>query len=104
MSEITLKEAKRILAEIDARAKPKYSTNETVRRGERVYAKIKAELEAKHKGKFAAIEVDSGEVFVDTNSVKASLKARKKYPAAIFYLVRIGYPAAFSMKSPVPLL
>lgn len=42
MAEITLKEAKKILAEIRAKAEPKYSTNETVWRGEKVYARIKA--------------------------------------------------------------
>ena len=103
MAEITLKEAKKLLAEIRAKAKPKYSTNETVRRGEKVYARIKSQLEPRHAGKFIVIEVDSGDFFVDKNSVKATLKAKKKYPDAIFYLARVGYPAAFKMTGFAPL-
>lgn len=104
MAEITVKEAKRILAGIRAKAKPKYSTNETVRRGEKVYARIKARLEPQYTGKFIAIEVDSGDYFIDKNSVAAILKARKKHPDAIFYLARVGFPAASSMTGYVPLL
>jgi len=104
MTEITLKEAKKILAEVRAKAKPKYSDNETVRRGEKVYARIKAQLEPRHHGKFVAIEVDSGDFYVDEDSTKALLKARKKYPEAIFYLARIGYRAASKITGYVPVL
>jgi hypothetical protein len=75
-----------------------------VKRGEKRYKKIKNDLELKHKNKFVIIEVDSGDYFIDKDSVKATLKAPKKYPNAIFYMARIGYPAAFSMKGHVPLL
>ncbi len=103
MAEITLKEAKKILAEIRAKAKPKYSTKESVRRGEKVYARIKTQLEPQYSGKYVAIEVDSGDFFVDEDSTKALLQARKKHPKAIFYLARIGYRAAFKMTGYAPL-
>ena len=98
MAELTLKEAKRMLRQIEAQAHPKYSTGEYVRRGEKRYKAVKDRVEAKYKNKFIAIEVDSGDYFIDQDSVKAVLKARKRYPHAIFYLARIGYPAAFSSK------
>ena len=104
MSEISLKEAKKILAKIIAEARPKYSTAEMVKRGEKRYKQIKERLEPKHKNQFVVIEVDSGDYFIDKDSVKATLKAEKKYPDTIFYLARIGHRAAFSMKGHVPLL
>jgi hypothetical protein len=104
MSEITLREAKKTLAKIIAEARPKYSTTELVKRGEKRYEQIKEQLEPKHKNKFVVIEVDSGDYFIDKDSVKATLRARKKYPHSIFYLARIGYPAAFSIKGHVSLL
>lgn len=97
MADITLEEGKKILEQIKASARPKYSTKELVRLGEKRYEEIRDQVEKKYKNKFIVIEVDSGDYFIDKDSVKATLKARKKHPEAIFYLARIGYPAAFSM-------
>ncbi len=102
MAEINLEEGRRILEQIKAKARPKHSTKEYARLGEKVYEEIKEQVEAKHENKFIAIEVDSGDYFIDKDHMKAILKARKKHPTAIFYLARIGSPAAFSMKGNVP--
>ncbi len=104
MAEITLEEGKRILKQIKDKARPKYSTKEYARLGEKRYEEIKEQVEAKHKNRFIVIEVDSGDYFIDKDHMKAILKARKRYPTSIFYLARIGSPAAFSMKGNVPLL
>ncbi len=104
MSEITLKEARKSLAAIRAKAKPKYSSKTLVRLGEKRYAELKERLEAKNHNHFVVIEVDSGDYFIDKNHRNAVLKARKVYPTAIFYLARIGSAAAFSMKGNVSLL
>ncbi len=104
MEEITLEEGKKILEKIKAVARPKYSTTELTRLGESRYEQLKNEIEPKHKNEFIVIEVDSGDYFISRDSVKASLKAKKKYPESIFYLARIGYPSAFSIKGNVPLL
>jgi len=45
------------------------------------------------KGKIAAIEPESGEYFLGKTALEAFHKARKKYPKAMFYFIRIGYPA-----------
>lgn len=50
------------------------------------------ELEAKHKGMIAAIEPDSGDYFLGTSVINAVAKGRKKYPDAVFYSIRIGFP------------
>ncbi|MGH7451755.1 MAG: hypothetical protein ACRENG_10445 [bacterium] len=104
MAEMTLKDAKQMLKQIKAKARLKYSSKEFVRLGEKRYKEIKEQVEAKHKHKFVVIEVDSGDYFIDKDSVKATLKAEKKYPNTVFYLARIGYPAAFSMKGNIQLL
>lgn len=104
MAEITLKEARQMLKQIKARARPKYSTSEYVRRGEKRYKAIKDQVEEKYKHQFIVIEVGSGDYFIDKDSIKANLKARKKYPHAIFYLARIGHRAAFSSKGYIPFL
>jgi len=104
MTEITLEEGKRLLEQIKAKARPKYSSKELVRLGEKRYQEIKTQVEAKQKYKFIVIEVDSGDYFIDKDHRKAIIKARKKHPTEIFYLARIGAPAAFSMKGNVPLL
>lgn len=40
-----------------------------------------------------AIEVDSGDYFIESTVVKAITLAQKKYPDKKFYLKRIGYRA-----------
>ncbi len=45
------------------------------------------------KGKIVAIEVESGDYFIDEDSLKAITRAQTKHPAKMFYLKRIGYRA-----------
>ncbi|MDZ7360843.1 MAG: hypothetical protein ONB46_08970 [candidate division KSB1 bacterium] len=59
--------------------------------------KIEA-LEAKHKGMIAAIDPDSGNYFLGKDMINAVEKGRKKYPNAVFYCIRIGYPAVYEHK------
>lgn len=48
----------------------------------------------RHKGKIAAIEPRSGDYFLADNLLDAVDLGRQTYPGAIFYIIRIGYPAA----------
>jgi len=64
----------------------------------KVFKKISEELERDYRGKFVAIEVDSGDYFVGDTGVEANKKARGKYPGKVFYLERFGYRAAVSFK------
>jgi hypothetical protein len=57
-----------------------------------VIAKINRK-EAKHKGLVAAIEPKSGDYFLGKKTLDAVDKGREKYPDAIFFCIRIGYPA-----------
>lgn len=69
--------------------------DEHVDKGKEIYGKIKDKLEPEHKGEFVAIEVDTGDYFVGKDPIEADERAREKYPAAVFFLARIGYRAAF---------
>jgi len=63
--------------------------------GQQVYERLKEELEAKYKGKIAAIEVSSGDYFIGDTVVEAIKKAEEKFPDDVFYIVRVGYPAVY---------
>jgi len=74
------------------------------RKGMRLYkTKLKDVLEPAHTGMFAAIEVDSGEYFLGARMGEALEQAIAKYPDKKFYIVRVGFRAAFKMRSPCPL-
>lgn len=51
--------------------------------------------EARNKGMVAAIDPDSGEYFLGKKTLTTVEKGRKKYPNAIFYCIRIGYPGVY---------
>jgi hypothetical protein len=48
----------------------------------------------RQRGKLAAIEPRSGDYFLADDLLTAVHLGREKYPGAIFYVIRIGYPAA----------
>ncbi|MBI3949725.1 MAG: hypothetical protein HY314_04640 [Acidobacteria bacterium] len=62
------------------------------------YEEIKQPLEAEHFGKFLVIEVKSGDYFIDENDMQAIKKAKAAYPQGAFYLIKIGYEAAYKFK------
>ena len=65
-------------------------------KGRAIFKKISGELEGDYRGKFVAIEVDSGDYFVGDTVIEADEQAKEEYPDKIFYLGRIGYRTAFS--------
>ncbi len=67
-----------------------YSPEELVKLGEKIYLDNKESLEKDHKGEFAVIEVDSKEVFINVDKLKAIQDAQAKYPDKLFYIVQIG--------------
>ena len=80
------------------RQKTPYSTDELNRRGWQRYAEIREELEAQHYGKFAMIEVDSGDYFVGTTPLEALHRAQGVHPDKAFCLIRIGYKAVRKLR------
>ncbi len=57
-------------------------------------AQLKSVLEPEHKGKFVAIEPDTGSYFLGKTGTEALLRARAALPNKLFFLARVGYPAA----------
>jgi len=62
--------------------------------GQKIYDKVKGEYEPTHNGKFLAIEIESGEVYLGNTSAEAVELAREQHPDKVFYVVKIGYAAA----------
>ena len=60
-------------------------------RGEQIYeTKYRAELEAKHRGMYAAIEIHTEAVFVEATPEAAIEAGVKANPSGAFHLIRIG--------------
>lgn len=65
---------------------------EIAQKGIHIYQKISKQIEKEHSGDFVAIEVESGEYFLGQTQVEAIEKAKKHFPAKIFYLMKVGFP------------
>jgi len=73
------------------------SLQEISRKGQEIYEEIKEELEAKYKGKFAAIEIESKQYVIGDTPLNALDKAGKKFPEKLFHLIRIGFPGLYTV-------
>jgi hypothetical protein len=64
--------------------------------GEKIYAeRHQATLERDYPGQFAAIDVTTGEVYVERFPEEALDKARAATSTGIFHLIRIGSSGAY---------
>jgi len=61
--------------------------------------KLKSELEQKHFGKFVAIDVGSGDVFIADTPEGALEKAREAKPTGFFHAIKIGSEAVYRSTS-----
>ena len=61
----------------------------------RIFERLRG-WELQHKGRIAAIDMASEEIFLGKDVVEATLNGWKKYPGRSFYFVRIGYPTVHS--------
>ncbi|TSC77514.1 MAG: Uncharacterized protein G01um101424_361 [Parcubacteria group bacterium Gr01-1014_24] len=62
--------------------------------GARIYNEIKANYDPKEKGKFLAIDIDTGKAYLGNTSAEALEFAKKNHPDKIFYVVKIGFDTA----------
>ncbi len=75
-----------------AGTKRRYGREEFTRRGDAVYEKeVRPHLKADDEGKFAAIDIESGELAIDADELRAGNKLRKRIPEAQIWMVRVGY-------------
>lgn len=71
------------------------TSDDLVDSGQRVYEeRLRMLLEPAQAGRYVAIEPVSGEYFLGDTGTEALLEARRALPEAMFYLARVGYPAA----------
>jgi hypothetical protein len=76
-----------------ATTKRRYSKEEFARRGDAIYdKKVGPQLKAGDAGKFAAIDIETGEFAVDADELRACRKLRKRIPDAQIWMVRVGSP------------
>lgn len=75
--------------DMDTIATPQ-TPEEILTQGEKIYFDHKEELEKDDFGKFAVIEVESKEIFKDSDKLIAIQQAQKKYPNKLFYITQIG--------------
>lgn len=71
------------------------ATDPLVEGGQRFYYEhLKGQLEPEHTGRYVAIEPESGRYFLGDTGTEALIEAHRSLPQCLFYLERIGYPAA----------
>ena len=71
------------------------TTEQVAHRGEAIYQeKIKSAVEPKHRGRFVAINVATGEYEIDDRMLPALQRAQAKWRDKQLYVKRVGYEAA----------
>ena len=69
-------------------------------RAEQIYAeRLQTMLEAEERGRFVAVEPESGDYFLADIFDGAVFAARDKYPDRLTYTIRVGYKAALHIGS-----
>jgi len=69
----------------------RYSKDEFAQRGDAIHEReIRGNLKPEDRGKFVAIDIDSGEFDVDADELTACDRLRARLPDAQIWLVRVG--------------
>jgi hypothetical protein len=75
-----------------------HSGDEVVRLGRERYERdLRKQLEPEHKGKYLALDIETGEFEIDVTDIVAVQRIKAKHPGAVVFLVRIGYPTAYKL-------
>lgn len=73
-----------------------YTPKEVETQGEAIYGQqIRTKVEAKNKGKFLVIDIETGEYEIDPDDLMATKRLLAKRPNAVLYGLRIGFPTAY---------
>ena len=81
--------------------KPRYSKEEITRHGDRIYSRdIRPQVEADHKGKFVAIDIETGAWEIDGDALAACDRLIARIPDSQTWLVRVGYPSVHRIGGP----
>lgn len=72
------------------------TTDDLDESGQRLYdERLRAQLEPGHEGEFVAIEPETGRYFLGPTGLAALRAGRGELPGKLFYLLRVGQPAAY---------
>lgn len=70
----------------------RYPKEEFARRGTEIYERdIAPQLKPADKGKFVAIDIETGEYEIDPDEMTASRRLRDRIPDSQTWMVRVGY-------------
>jgi hypothetical protein len=76
------------------------SATEIAERGRTIYReRLQAEVEAKHRGEYLVLDVDSGEYALGADEETALSRIEELRPDGKFYLLRVGYTASLFIGS-----
>jgi len=80
---------------------PRYSQEETARRGRELYERdIRPRVEAGHSGEFAAIDIETGDYALDKDDYTATETLLARQPSAQIWLVRVGHTTTYRIGGP----
>ena len=75
---------------------PRYTSEEIALRGQALYeGRLRAVVDARDRGKFLVLDIETGEYEIDVDELAALQRAKRKKPDAALYILRIGSPAAY---------
>lgn len=70
----------------------RYPKEEFARRGNEIYERdIRPQVEADNKGKYVAIDIETGTWEMDASEMTASGRLRQRVPDAQTWMLRVGY-------------
>ncbi len=71
---------------------------EIVRKGEKIYYRIKPELEKKYDPSlYVTIDVDTGKYFIGKTLLESAHRAKKAFPRKQFFSARVGRLADYML-------
>jgi hypothetical protein len=74
-----------------ATTKRRYSKEEFAQRGDAIYdSAVRPHLKPDDNGKFAAVDIETGDYEIDADELAACDRLDKRVPSAQIWLVRIG--------------
>jgi len=75
------------------------TADEIGQRGKALYEQIRERVESGNRGKYLYINTDTGEYEIDSDRLRASRRAMKRFPGVPLFGLRIGYPTMGSIGS-----
>lgn len=76
-----------------------FSIEEFSKKSIEYYKEIQADLEARYKGKYAALDHETKKYWIGETLSDAMDNAKKEFPEKLFFAVQVGSPATFSVQA-----